>query len=673
MDLANLLLLLLLMFASTINAQFPATYCGSTGNFTANSTYQNTLTFLLSTISTASDLSLSYGFFNNSAPIVGSSKTLYVYGLCRGDLTAGNCRACLIDLDSNMSRLCPLQKEALLYTRNCIIRYSDAPFFSSVATEPSYVARTSDDVSSPDTYGTSMRKLLNGLRDEAAGGGVLRKYASGNESAGPDFIYALVQCTSDLTKQQCSDCLGLGVQVIMDCCVRYTGGRFMVPSCLILYETNNRFMNSVSEPLAPPRPPSLPSPEGDVRPPPPGISYKVGKSNKPTVITIAIAVPIGGIMVLLFLTGLWLRRKGKKTYEVIKAINGTNELTTMESLQFDLATMQSATNDFSPEKKLGEGGFGEVFQGRLPNGQEIAVKRLSRSSRQGDEEFKNEVLLVAKFQHRNLVRLLGFCLEGAEKLLAYEFVPNKSLDHFLFDLEKRRQLDWPMRYKIISGIARGMLYLHEDSRLRIIHRDLKCSNILLDNEMNPKISDFGMARIFGINQNQASTNKIVGTFGYMSPEYTMHGEFSVKSDVYSFGILLLEIICGKKNNFYPQLDGGEYLATYVWNQWRDNRPLEVLDPTIEDSYSRDEVLRCLHMCLLCIQEDPAIRPTMATVVLMLSSNSINLPLPQHPAFFIQRSLQGQRVPMEELELEQSTRRTMPLSTNDMSITELDPR
>ncbi|XP_039169846.1 putative receptor-like protein kinase At4g00960 [Eucalyptus grandis] len=403
------------------------------------------------------------------------------------------------------------------------------------------------------------------------------------------------------------------------------------------------------------------------------ISYKLGKSNKPTVITIAIAVPIGGVMVLLFLTSCWLRRKGKKTHEVITAINGANELTTMESLQFDLATMQYATNDFSPEKKLGEGGFGEVFQGRLPNGQEIAVKRLSQSSRQGDEEFKNEVLLVAKLQHRNLVRLLGFCLEGAEKLLAYEFVSNKSLDYFLFDLEKRRQLDWPIRYKIISGIARGMLYLHEDSRLRIIHRDLKCSNILLDNEMNPKISDFGMARIFGVNQNQASTNKIVGTFGYMSPEYAMHGEFSVKSGVYSFGILLLEIICGKKNNFYPQLDRGEYLATYVWNRWSDSRPLEVLDPTIEDSYSRDEVLRCLHMCLLCIQEDPAIRPTMATVVFMLNSNSINLPLPQHPAFFIQSSLRGQRVPMEELELEQSTRRTMPLSTNGMSITELYPR
>ncbi|XP_039158339.1 cysteine-rich receptor-like protein kinase 10 [Eucalyptus grandis] len=351
----------------------------------------------------------------------------------------------------------------------------------------------------------------------------------------------------------------------------------------------------------------------------------------------------------------------------------TDELTTVESLQFDLATIQVATNDFSSKNKLGEGGFGEVFQGRLLDGQQIAVKRLSRSSRQGDEEFKNEVLLVAKLQHRNLVRLLGFCLEGDEKLLVYEFVPNKSLDYFLFDPQKGGQLNWSLRYKIIYGIARGMLYLHEDSRLRIIHRDLKCSNILLDSEMNPKISDFGMARIFGVNQTQASTTKIMGTFGYMSPEYAMHGEFSVKSDVYSFGILLIEIICGKKNNFYHQLDGGEYLASYIWNKWRDGTPLKVLDPAIMDSYSRDEFLRCLHIGLLCIQEDPAIRPIMATVVHMLSSNYLNLSSPRRPAFFIRSRLGGLSIPMKELGSNQSTGRSMPLSTNDMSVTELYPR
>ncbi|KAL3740576.1 hypothetical protein ACJRO7_021797 [Eucalyptus globulus] len=603
------------------------------------------------------------GFANDTA---GQNTPDQAYGLflCRGDLNTATCSDCVATGKQEILQRCPNQRVSVIWYDQCVLRYSDQSIFSVMEREPSPILFSPGNVPDTTQLMDVLLKTMSNIIANASAGGSGKKFAAAEANiTSLRKLYALSQCTPDLTEWDCNACLQFASGYLVQ---GKQGGRVLTPSCNVRYEFYPFYNTSAL--LVPAPPPRAPV---SAPPPPAPVTGPKGKSNKSTVIAIAITVPVGVVMVLLFLTCCLLG--GKKMDEVVERNNDANELTTMESLQFDLATIQAATNDFSSENKLGEGGFGEVFQGRLLDGQQIAVKRLSRSSRQGDDEFKNEVLLVAKLQHRNLVRLLRFCLEGDEKLLIYEFVPNKSLDYFLFDPQKSNQLNWSLRYKIVYGIARGMLYLHKDSRLRIIHRDLKCSNILLDNEMNPKISDFGMARIFGVNQTQASTNKIVGTFGYMSLEYAMHGEFSVKSDVYSFGILLIEIICGKKNNFYHHLDGGGYLASYVWNKWRDGTPLKVLDPAIVDSYSRDEVLRCLHIGLLCIQEDPAIRPTMTTVVLMLSSNYFNPPSPQHPAFFI-RSRSGRlSIPMKELGSNRSTSRTLPSSTNDMSVTELYPR
>lgn len=301
---------------------------------------------------------------------------------------------------------------------------------------------------------------------------------------------------------------------------------------------------------------------------------------------------------------------------------------------FHLESILDATNNFANANKLGQGGFGPVYKGKFPGGQEIAVKRLSSCSGQGMEEFKNEVVLIAKLQHRNLVRLLGYCVEGDEKMLVYEYMPNRSLDGFIFDKKSCVLLDWDTRFKIILGIARGLLYLHEDSRLRIIHRDLKASNILLDEEKNPKISDFGLARIFGGKETVANTERVVGTYGYMSPEYALDGHFSVKSDVFSFGVVVLEIISGKRNTGFYQVEHELSLLGYAWHLWKVSRAMDFIDQIL--TCNEEECLKCVNVGLLCLQEDPNERPTMSNVVFMLGSESNTLPTPKEPAFVIRR-------------------------------------
>ncbi|PKU68641.1 G-type lectin S-receptor-like serine/threonine-protein kinase [Dendrobium catenatum] len=305
----------------------------------------------------------------------------------------------------------------------------------------------------------------------------------------------------------------------------------------------------------------------------------------------------------------------------------------MELPLFDMSAIEIATNNFSDGHKLGEGGFGPVYKGHLGDGQEIAVKRLSRYSVQGLDEFMNEVMLIAKLQHRNLVRLIGCCIKGEERLLIYEYMPNKSLDSFIFDKACSCQLDWQKRFDIIIGIARGLLYLHQDSRLKIVHRDLKVSNVLLDKELNPKISDFGMARIVRGDQMQESTEKVVGTYGYMSPEYAMHGIFSIKSDVFSFGVIVLEILTGKKNRVFDPNDNHVSLVGHAWRLWSESKSLELVDDALKYGYPEKEVLRCMQISLLCVQEGSEDRPTMASVVLMLGSEGMTLPQPKRPGFY----------------------------------------
>ncbi|XP_010928045.1 G-type lectin S-receptor-like serine/threonine-protein kinase LECRK3 [Elaeis guineensis] len=365
-------------------------------------------------------------------------------------------------------------------------------------------------------------------------------------------------------------------------------------------------------------------------------SSEGGSRNKKRVIIIILPFLLG--FLLLLCLGLLVRKKLRKQGILHGSQYDESRGKELDLPLFDISMIESATNVFSNDNKLGEGGFGPVYKGQLVDGQCIAVKRLSKDSVQGLDEFKNEVMLITKLQHRNLVRLLGCCIQQEERMLIYEYMPNKSLDTFIFDRTKGKLLNWQKRHDIIIGIARGLLYLHQDSRLRIIHRDLKAGNILLDKDMNPKISDFGTARIFRGDQNQENTRRVIGTYGYMSPEYAMGGIFSVKSDVFSFGVIVLEILSGKKNRTLYDAESSMTLLGHAWELWEEGRCLELLDEAMECPYPVSRVLRCVQVGLLCAQEGSKDRPTMAEVVLMLSNEGVALPQPKRPVFFSERTL-----------------------------------
>ncbi|XP_057827805.2 probable LRR receptor-like serine/threonine-protein kinase At1g56140 isoform X1 [Cryptomeria japonica] len=337
--------------------------------------------------------------------------------------------------------------------------------------------------------------------------------------------------------------------------------------------------------------------------------------NHKTVIIIVVVVIILGLLLILSMVLIKERKRGANK---LSCFSEDKELQTMENNSFSFKMMKIATNNFNPKNKIGEGGFGAVYKGIMPDGRKVAIKQLSAYSKQGSREFLNEVGLISAAQHPDLVKLYGCCVEGDELLLVYEYMENGNLAEALFDRnESQIKLDWPTRYKICLGIARGLAYLHDESLLKIIHRDIKSTNILLDKDLNPKVADFGLARMFDEEGTHVST-RVAGTIGYMAPEYALSGHLTDKADLYSFGVLILEIVSGRKHTDTSLEEKRAYLLEWVWHLYEEKKVLQLVDGSLLSSgYNEEEVVRIINVGLLCTRENPGRRPRMSTIVEML--------------------------------------------------------
>ncbi|KAL9255073.1 Cysteine-rich receptor-like protein [Drosera capensis] len=653
-----------------------SSFANSLNNYTSNSTYRANLNSALSSITNG--IENDYGFYNLS---VGQGiNKVNTIALCKGDVTVSQCRTCLGEAVPKLKELCPTQREAIGWYDDCMLRYSARKIFGEVELTPYFNETSGTNATEGAKFNSTLAALLSEVQNKTIAGDSRVKFATGMVNVSKSHtIYALMQCTPDLEEFDCLNCLEGALNVVLPkCCAMSEGARVVMPSCNIRYEDYLFYNESNAQgprltPIPPQSSPALPpSARPSVGPPSIDTNHKPGPRISRTKMAIIIALPLAiasaALVALSCFALLRMRKESRK-------LKDENHIQSVEPLQMDLATVKAATGNFSEDNKIGIGGSRDVYKGKLRNGQEIAVKRLSKDSGQGDQQFKNEVLLVAKLQHRNLVRLLGFCSEGVERLLVYEFLPNRSLDYYLFDRDKCASLGWKQRYNIIEGICRGLLYMHEDSRLVVIHRDLNSSNILLDDEWNPKISDFGVARQFKLDQTHGATVQIAGTYGYMAPEYVVHGQFSIKSDVFSFGVIVLEIITGERISSFCKGENRESLLGFVWRNWLEGTSLKVVDPTM-CTPSTMEVLRCINIALLCVQENAAHRPIMSSVALMLSGSSITMPIPSTPAFLFETNVDAvSLVWQHNIRADESDqyKHVVQGSPNELSVSELDPR
>eukprot|EP00268_Persea_americana_P007007 TRINITY_DN1255_c1_g1_i1.p1 TRINITY_DN1255_c1_g1~~TRINITY_DN1255_c1_g1_i1.p1 ORF type:complete len:647 (-),score=115.30 TRINITY_DN1255_c1_g1_i1:5-1945(-) len=571
------------------------------------------------------------------------SDRVYGLGQCFGYLSSIDCQLCYAESRVKLP-LCLPSTSARIYLDGCFLAYGYYNFSGDVVDNwDTSVCGSSTNESNSTDFRQMADGLVKNLVSEAYG--ERDYYKVGNVSVSSRLkIYGIAECWRSVNRSGCKECLEKAGESVVGC-LPAADGKALNAGCYVRYSTEKFYEVSLSS----------------------SSSSSTGGSS----VGRRVGVALGCVFVSAVVIGaaiFWIRRKGSSagagtddmddnSAEIIRSISESN-------LSFKYADLRKATDNFDQRNKLGQGGYGSVYKGVLPDGREIAVKRLFLNTRHWVDQFFNEVNLISQIQHKNLVKLLGCSVEGPESLLVYEYLCNSSLDQFLFDSFKKNELDWQRRFNIIVGTAEGLAYLHDASEIRIIHRDIKASNILLDERFKPKIADFGLARCFAEDRTHLSTG-LAGTLGYMAPEYVVHGQLTEKADIYSYGIVVLELITGRKNSSLATSGEGHSLMSLIWGHYTSKTLMELLDPYLQGQCS-EEVLKVFHVGLLCTQASPNLRPPMWKVVEMLTGKGRDLPLPTQPPFINVKGAESSSGGSEASAIFSSSSK-YPVSVNQMSL------
>ncbi|CAF2084195.1 unnamed protein product [Brassica rapa subsp. narinosa] len=529
------------------------------------------------------------------------SPPIYVLLQCRQDLSASHCRRCFNDSKLKLEETCSSSNSGRVHGDNCFLRFDNRDF-SEDFVDPRF-DRTKCKRTGPvvDKFWIDLDEaFVNATLKAVKKGGF--GAASVSPAGGSPGVYALAQCWQRLDGNSCRDCL-VNARSSLRACQSHEARAFFT-GCYLKYSTLKFFDDAAVLKLDDDERSFINS------------SYLPDLSDQ-DVMKLAVAAFSLSILTSLGAFISYKRFSRKRKAQIPSCSN------------FKYEVLEKATESFHDSMKLGQGGAGSVYKGILPDGRVVAVKKLFFNTREWADQFFNEVNLISRVEHKNLVRLLGCSIEGPKSLLVYEYVQNRSLDQILFMKNTVHILSWKQRFTIIIGISEGLEYLHRGSEVKIIHRDIKTSNILLDQNLSPKIADFGLARSLGTDKTQTNTG-IAGTLGYLAPEYLIKGQLTEKADVYAYGVLIIEIATGKKNNAFSQ--GTSSVLHSVWEHFKADTLKSSVDPRLKGMFTEEDALKVLEIGLLCVQSSVELRPSMSEIVYMLKNNDCKFDSPRQPPF-----------------------------------------